>query len=239
VAGAGCAFPVDTTYALALAQPAGVLAVDAQGRSQRFATLPGTGLLNGVAFDTTGRFGYRLLVTRTRGATTTVYALDCRARLEVITEAAPKVEGGIVVAPAGFGRYSGQLIAPDESSGRLFAIAASGRSRLLANSGLPAGGDIGVESAGFAPPHLSRGARALLADRATPGNPHPGDDAVLALSGPALRRADVRPGDLLVATEGGARTIAVRCARTCRVRQVADGPVVAHAEGHVVFAPGS
>jgi hypothetical protein len=42
-----------------------------------------------------------------------------------------------------------------------------------------------------------------------------------------------------VASEGGAETIAVRCARTCSVRKVADGPATSHAEGHIVFAPGS
>jgi hypothetical protein len=230
---------VDTTYVLALDQPEGVLAVDAQGGTHRFATLPGAGLLSGIAFDTTGRFDHRLLVTRTSGDTTTVYALDWDGRVEVITAAAPKVEGGIAVAPPGFGRFAGQLIAPDENSGRIFGIAPHGRTRLLANSGLPAGGDVGVESAGFVPPRLRGGVRALLADRVTPGNPHPGDDAVLALSASALRGAGVRAGDLLVATEGGARTIAVHCARTCGVRHVADGPTIAHAEGHVVFAPGS
>jgi hypothetical protein len=45
----------------------------------------------------------------------------------------------------------------------------------------------------------------------------------------------VRAGDLLVATEGGARTDAIRCQTTCQVRHVADGPAVAHAEGHIAF----
>jgi hypothetical protein len=49
----------------------------------------------------------------------------------------------------------------------------------------------------------------------------------------------VRPGDLLVAAEGGAKTIAVRCARTCSVRKIAEGPATSHAEGHIVFAPGN
>jgi hypothetical protein len=55
------------------------------------------------------------------------------------------------------------------------------------------------------------------------------------LRGAALARAGVAPGDLLVATEGGARTIAVRCETTCAVRHIADGPRVAHAEGHIAF----
>jgi hypothetical protein len=47
----------------------------------------------------------------------------------------------------------------------------------------------------------------------------------------------VRLGDLLVATEGGAETIQVRCGSTCSVRQVATGPDVAHGEGHIEFGP--
>jgi hypothetical protein len=44
-------------------------------------------------------------------------------------------------------------------------------------------------------------------------------------------------GDLLIATEGGAKTIDIRCTVTCTVRYVAAGPAIAHAEGHIVFAP--
>jgi hypothetical protein len=104
--------------------------------------------------------------------------------------------------------------------------------------GLPHGGDIGVESAGFVPARFGAGGSALVADRFTPGNPHPGDDVVLRLGAAALRAAGVSPGDLLVATEGGARTDAIACGTSCRVRHVADGPAVAHAEGHIVFASG-
>jgi hypothetical protein len=149
----------------------------------------------------------------------------------------PVVEGGVVVAPRGFGRFGGRLIAPDELSGRLIAVDAGGRAVELARSGLASGGDIGVESLGFVPSGFDRGMTALLADRAVPGNPHPGTDSILGVSGAALRSAGVRAGDLLAATEGGAETIAVRCGRrACTVRLVAHGPAVAHAEGHIGFA---
>jgi hypothetical protein len=106
----------------------------------------------------------------------------------------------------------------------------------VADSGLARGGDVGVESAGFVPPGFGAASSALVADRRTPGNPHPGDDAVLRIGGPSLLAAGVRPGDLLVATEGGAQTDAITCAgMSCRVRHVADGPGVAHLEGHIVF----
>jgi hypothetical protein len=103
----------------------------------------------------------------------------------------------------------------------------------LVRSGLPAGGDIGVESAGFVPPGA---AAAYLADRYSAPNKHPGDNAILRLPAAELVRAGIRAGDLLVATEGGARTIDVRCAAACTVRYVAAGPAIAHAEGHIAFA---
>jgi hypothetical protein len=236
VRGAGCTFPRQSLYVLRLQKPAGVTAVDARGEAHGFARLAGKGLENGIAFDSTGRFGHRLLVTATTGSETTVYALDCRGSVSTVTAAAPKVEGGIAVAPASFGRFAGDLIAPDENSGRVYAISANGHASLVADSGLPRGGDIGVESAGFVPPDLGAGTGALVADRHTPGNAHPGDDAVLRINGSSLIAAGVRPGDLLVATEGGAQTDAIACAgASCQVSHVADGPRIAHLEGHIVF----
>jgi len=244
VAGADCSFGRDTLYVLRLQKGPGVTAVDAHGEVHPFASLPGNGLENGIAFDTTGRFGHRLLVTATAGASTTVYAIDCHGSVSTVTSRAPKAEGGIAVAPASFGRFAGDLIAPDENSGRIWAISPGGRSSLLADSGLAHGGDIGVESAGFAPAGFGPSSSALVADRRTPGNPHPGDDALLRIEGPELIAAGVRAGDLLVATEGGAQTDAIRCGRaSCRVRHVADGPAIAHLEGHILFtgprAPGT
>jgi hypothetical protein len=235
VRGAGCRFPPDAVYALEPLGRAGVIVVDANGRARRLVDLRGAGRLKGIAFDTTGRFGHRLLVTGTESGRTSVFALDCRGRAQTVTRTAPPLEGGIVVAPASFGAFAGQLIAPDEKSGRILAIASSGRASLVARSGIPRGGDIGVESAGFVPRGFRAGWSAYLADRVSPGNAYPGDDAILALPGRDVLRAGVRPGDLLVASEGGARTVAVRCRRTCSVTRRADGPPRAHAEGHIVF----
>jgi hypothetical protein len=83
----------------------------------------------------------------------------------VITGHAPAMEGGIAVAPASFGRYGGDLVAPGETSGPVFVIGPDGSVVTLVVSGLPHGGDIGVESAGFMPPRLSAGDAANLADR--------------------------------------------------------------------------
>jgi hypothetical protein len=54
----------------------------------------------------------------------------------------------------------------------------------------------------------------------------------------ARSAADAEPGDLLVATEGGALTDAITCtASGCHVHLVAVGPTIARTEGHIAFAP--
>jgi hypothetical protein len=235
VAPKGC-FGADAVYALRLHTPRGVVRIGAHGAVRQFANITAPGLLDGIAFDRTGRFGRRLLVTVNAGSRTTVVAIACGGHVSTITRHAPRVEGGIVVAPSGFGRFAGDLIAPDEHGGGLYAITPSGQSILVGASGLPHGPDTGIESAGFVPAGTHY--EAVLADRRTPGNPHPGDDVVLGLSHAALTRAGVRAGDLLVASEGGAATIGVRCGSTgCQIRHVADGPAVTHAEGHIAFLP--
>ncbi len=239
VPGARCSFQRDDVYALdpSTARP-GVVRVDATGHARRVADLPVGSFPNGIAFDTVGAFGHRVLVSAgIGGGSAALYALDCRNRLRAVAPRIPIVEGGMVVAPRTFGRFGGRLIAADELHGVLIAVDARGRSRTLARSGLPAGGDIGVESLAFVPRGFDRGTTALLADRAVTGAPHPGTDSILGVSGTALHGAGVRAGDLLAATEAGAETIAVRCgARGCIVSLVAHGPAVTHAEGHIVFA---
>lgn len=230
----GC-FGSGTVYALHLVANRGVVAITAHHGVRRLTTIKTPGLLDGIAFDQTGGFEHRLLVTVTAHARTTVDAIDCHGMVTTITRRAPRVEGGLAVAPQTFGRFAGDLIAPDEKSGRLYAITPHGRSLVVVNSGLPHGQDIGVESEAFVP----AGRRdALVSDRLTPGNPHPGDNVVLRLRAAALKAAGVLPGDLLVASEGGALTDALRCTISgCQVRFVAAGPAVAHIEGHVAFVP--
>jgi hypothetical protein len=230
----GC-FGARTVYAISLTSR-GIVAIDPAGHVRRVAAITAPGLIDGITFDTTGSFSHRLLVIVNAGARTTVEAIDCRGRVATITRTAPRLEGGIAVAPRTFGAFGGFLIAPGETTGQIWAISPAGRSALVANSGLPHGNDIGVESEGFVP----RGTEdALLADRFTPGNRHPGDDVVLRIRASALAAAGVRAGDLLVATEGGALTDDVRCgSRGCAVRLVATGPHEAHAEGHIAFRAG-
>jgi hypothetical protein len=209
--------------------------INASGQAHRFASLPDTLTPNGITADTTGQFGHALLVTARNATGTTVLAINCTGGIRTITASAPHMEGGISVAPASFGRYGGDLIGPDESTGRVYAIAPDGTVRTLIQSRLPHGGDIGVESTGFVPPGFGSGGSAYLADRFSRGNKHPGTDSILRLPGAELSQAGVRPGDLLVATEGSARTIDVRCAATCTVRYIATGLAISHAEGHIVF----
>jgi hypothetical protein len=236
VAGTHCSFGTGTVFALQPSARPGVIRIGTTGQARPFASLARVGTPDGIAFDTTGRFGHRLLVTARGQGHTTVLAVDCSGGMRVITRRAPSMEGGMTVAPASFGRYAGDLIAPNEGTGRVYAVAPDGHVSTLVESGLPHGGDIGVESAGFVPPGFTSGDAAYLADRYSRGNRHPGTNSILRLPGAELARAGVRPGDLLVATEGSALTIAVRCAAGCTVREIAAGPAISHAEGHIVFS---
>jgi hypothetical protein len=236
VAGTRCSFRGGTIFALQPGKRPGVILIGADGEARRFVSLAATLAPDGITFDSTGHFGHRLIVTARNHAGTTVLAIDCTGGMRTITTHAPVVEGGITVAPASFGRYGGDLVAPNESTGQVYAIAPDGTVVTLASSGLPHGGDIGVESTGFVPPGFGARDSAYLADRFSKGNKHPGTDSILRLPGADLLRAGVRPGDLLVATEGSARTIVVRCAASCTVRYIAIGLAISHAEGHIVFA---
>jgi hypothetical protein len=234
VPGAGCAFPRDALYALDPSAKPGVTAITTSGRARRFYNLPPGSLPSAIVLDAVGRFGYRLLVTAVISGRTTLYALDCRGRSRVIVRGGARVEGGAAVAPDGFGRFGGRMIAADELTGRIYAFGVRGGVALLARpSSLRAGTDLGVESLGFVPAGFTRRGAALLADLGAPGSPTEGTDSVLRMPGGELLKAGARPGDLLVATEAGAVTIAVRCLRRCKVHRVGLGPAVAHAEGHI------
>jgi hypothetical protein len=234
--GSTCSFAPDDVFAVEpKAQPA-VIQINTSGQSRRLADLPAGVSPNGIVFDDVGRFGHRLLVTAAVRGGTAVYALDCTGRITTITPRGPSLEGGIVVAPSTFGAFAGDLVGADEHTGLIVAIGPAGDGRTVARSGLPSGGDIGVESIGVIPSDPARSS-AYLADRRSPGNPHPGTDSILRMTGAQLAGAGVQAGDLLVATEGGAKTVVVHCAAVCTVRHIGDGPAIAHAEGHIVFAP--
>ena len=235
LSGPGCEFAADDVFILRLHAPLGVTRVDKAGHASLFARVPGVTGFNGIAFDTVGSFRNRLLVTSAQPGKTIVNAIDCNGSVENITRSAPRTEGGIEVAPKDFGPFGGALIAPDELGGNIYAFAADGSSKVVLASGLPTGGDIGVESAGFIPPGMVSGGEVFYSDRLTPGNPHPGSDSMLRLSSSDLQSAGAGPGDLLVATEGGARLISIHCAPACAKVDVVSTATRAHGEGHIAF----
>src|SRR5260370_40420752 len=93
--------------------------------------------LGGIAFDTTGSFGFRLLVSGPSKGKTVIAAIDCKGVVAFITQTAPTFEGGLAVAPAGFGPYAGDLMAPDELSGPIYASAPDATSSAAGFLGLP------------------------------------------------------------------------------------------------------
>jgi hypothetical protein len=230
----GCSFNADDLFLLDLTSPPGIARVDPSGRATHFATLMGVDTLVGIAVDTTGRFGHRLLVTGAHANLTTVFAIDCQGASTTLTDSAPPLEGGIAVAPSTFGQFAGDLIAPDENTGQMWAIDPTGTATLMSTPNLATGGDTGVESVGFVPPGFSAGGFAYLADRGTPNNPFPGTDSLLRLAAADLVSAGVQDGDLLVSTEGGGTTVAIHCEAACTVTQVALGTPGGHIEGHIV-----
>src|SRR5258708_26986824 len=179
LAASRCSFQSGTIFALQPGSHPGVVTIGPDGGGRRFGSLAAAP--TGIAFDTTGHFGHRLLVTTRNASGSGVLAIDCAGRIEVITDHAPAIEGGITVAPASFGRFAGDLIAPDERTGRIYAIPPDGAVALLAASGLPHGGDIGVGSAGFGAHGVGQGDAAFLADRFSRGHKHPGANSGLRL----------------------------------------------------------
>ncbi len=239
VSAAGCSFARDDVFVLRLHAPFGITRIDGQGHATPFATVTGVDGLTGITFDTTGSFGFRLLVSGPSQGKTAIAAIDCTGAVALITHSAPVLEGGLAVAPAGFGSFGGDLIAPDELSGKIYAIGPDGSVSVVAISGLPVGGDTGVESVAFVPPGLTRGGEAYYSDRGTPGNPHPGTDSLLRLSAANLAGAGVHDGDLLGATEGGATMEDVRCMLTCQIFTVVQTTSTSHGEGHIAFTVNS
>jgi hypothetical protein len=230
---ANCSFGNQNLYAIEPSNGS-VVRVTRKGKASVLTALP-AGFLDGIAFDGVGRFGYRLLVADLVGAEINLYGIDCRGRARLFGQGLPHVEGGMVVAPAGFGRFGGELIAADELTGNIYAFSAKGETKLIANSGLPAGGDVGTESLGFFPGAAASYPTAYVASAQGATNA-PGANSVLSIGPNGLRRARLRPGDLLAASETAGTTVRVRCAGKCSVRRVADGPAAAHVEGHIVFA---
>jgi hypothetical protein len=234
-----CVFARDSVAALDLtSSPPGITLITPTGELSHLADITGVSGLFGITFDVTGQYGHRLLVVGSApGGQSQISAIDCLGHVSTIGIVNVPLEGGITVAPSTFGAFAGQLIAPDELDGLIYAVSPSGGLSTVANSGLPFGQDIGVESLGFVP--TTGPGVAYMSDRATPGSLHPGNDRVLTLSGSALVSAGIQPGDLLAGTEGGATVIGVRCSAECSVATIVSVPTTAHGEGSLTVLPKS
>jgi hypothetical protein len=112
-----------------------------------FATLPNTSQSDGaLAFDSVGRFGYRLVAATGRSGHSkpgggSVYTIGANGHVRFVGNyAGPGGSDEIAIAPRGFGAVAGwALLGPDPgaSNGAILAINPRGRSRTLAK--LPTG----------------------------------------------------------------------------------------------------
>jgi hypothetical protein len=237
VAAAGCDFAPDETFLLRLHPPIGVNRVNAAGdESGSFANLTGVRTLTGIAFDTVGAFDHRLLVLGVLGTKGTVFAVDCNGGVQVITRALPSLEGGMAVAPNGFGPFGGDLIVPDENTGWIYAVAPDGTSQVVLKPPLPSGVALTLGGLGFVPSgFMSRGGAAYHADHKTPGSSFPGTDTLLRITSDQLLTAGVQDGDLLVAPESGSALVDVHCEGSCKATRL-TAATKAHGEGHIAFS---
>ena len=111
-------------FALDLHDPSpGITKISVDGTVSHLADVAGVTTLSGIALDTIGRFGHRLLVIGpTPRGQTALMAVDCRGAVTTIGVVNMPLEGGLAVAPADFGAFGGQLIAPDEKNGTIYAL---------------------------------------------------------------------------------------------------------------------
>src|SRR4029077_21153097 len=177
------------TFILRLHGPFGVNRVTAAGdQAGSFANVTGVKTLTGIAFDTVGAFDHRLLVMGVSGTKGTIFAVDCNGNVEVVTRSIPALEGGMAVAPNGFGSFGGDLVVPDEATGRIYAIAPDGTLNVVFKGPLPAGISVTLGGLGFVPAgFMSRGGAAYHADHVTAADhSFPGSDTLLRLTSDEL-----------------------------------------------------
>ena len=225
VTGAGCRFEDGEIYAT---EQGGISRVALDGRSSGFVELPAVDRLTGIAFDIDGRFGNQLLVTGRKAGRTVLFSIDCRGRLNTLTENAPPMEGGMAVAPQMFGGHGGDLLGADEVSGDVIFIRYDGTSGVLIRPDLPAGAGTGVRSVGFtAPGFIGRAGTAYVA----------GTDALWRVTAERFSQVAIDENDLIVTTAAGGRTAVIRCRTTCRTVPFGDA-AGARIQGHVTVVLG-
>jgi hypothetical protein len=233
-------FATDDIWGISGPRPR-LVRITRKGVFKRGVSLPANLEPTGIVFDTVGDFGFRLLVTESDPATgaTSVWAIGCPG-LSPIQVVAPQpfhLEGGLAIAPPGFGAFGGWLLGTDEGFSSINGASASGAMQeVFRPPGVPIGGDVGLESLAAVPPGLDATSAAYISDRRTPGNEQPGNGLMLTVGWPALESQGVQAGDVLATTEGGALTYDIRCNPGCSSFPVAYGQPDAHVEGHLVFA---
>jgi hypothetical protein len=97
--------------------------------------------LGGIAFDTTGTLGGRLVALDTDGK---LFLVDPNGQSALLANLGRRTEG-VAVAPASFGPLAGQIIVgiegsgdQDGESGKVYAVSANGATTLLAHIGYTA-----------------------------------------------------------------------------------------------------
>lgn len=103
--------------------------------------LNSSGLWGGIAFDTTGMFGGRLVALDNNGK---IFLVDAAGQSALLADLDRRAEG-VAVAPASFGPLGGQIIVGiegyddnDAQSGKVYAVSANGAATLLADIGYTA-----------------------------------------------------------------------------------------------------
>jgi len=238
VAAANCDWTPDETFLLRAHVPLGITRVSADGEdSGSFVNLTGVNVLTGIAFDNTGAFDHRLMVLGVSGTRSVIFAVDCNGGVQTIRPNVRSLEGDMVVAPTGFGRYGGNLLLTDEFGGRVLAVSPGGTVAVVLKTPLPAGMDITMHGLGFVPDGFTeRGGAVYHADRGGGGGRYPGNNTIRRIQSADLVAAGVRDGDLLVAAEFGGAMIDVRCEETCTSFLVAKESKATHGEGKLAFS---
>jgi hypothetical protein len=174
--------------------------------------------------DTVGT-GHRLLVTGPSGGPDTVWAIDCRGSVTSIEPSPrPRRHRG-----AGFGHYGGQLVAPNEGDGSIYAVSETGQ--LTGGRGSAYHRRRHRRRAWDSSPRRATAYRR----RGTRWRPASSWHRQPAATQRQLTSVGVRKGDLLVATEGGnpcPHSLLV----TVRRRHYRLAPA-AHGEGHLLLVP--
>ncbi len=94
VRGDRCSFVGGTAFAIQPGTRQAVIMISPRGRARRFASLQAGRALSGIAFDATGQFGHRLLVTAESGGRTTVFGLGCDGRVSTVAAGTTRRKAG-------------------------------------------------------------------------------------------------------------------------------------------------